>query len=317
MTNKLFIEWFRLFTEWFREPYLISGFVIVVGLLIAASLFWFTVRLLAKKRAKSAAPSEVEKKADGLIKFAPTTPLTVVPGTTRIPGVIPAPNWFAGMTPEAALQSIRADRSRAAEAAQARAARALRTRIFISYRRASDAAQAGRIADRLGNEFGPDRVFMDVDAISLGANFVEVINKEIAKSHTLLVIIGSALDARSADGQQLLDNPADFVRLEIAAALKHDVNVIPILVDGAKIPPADRLPEEIRGLAERHAFDLRNAAFKADMDRLVRELKKEVEKLKKEVQELKKELKKTPESRSSIGNFMGEFLGGFIRRIGG
>jgi hypothetical protein len=180
------------------------------------------------------------------------------------------------------------------------------TRIFISYRRESDAAQAGRIADLLGNEFGPDHVFMDVDAIPFGANFVEVINKEIAKSHTLLVIIGRTwLDARSDDGQRLLDNPADFVRLEIVAALKLHVNVIPILVDGAKIPPADRLPEELRELATCHALDLRNATFKVDMNRLVGELKKELIKT---------------ESRSAtgkVGNFMGEFFGGFIRRISG
>jgi hypothetical protein len=63
------------------------------------------------------------------------------------------------------------------------------------------------------------------------------------------------------------------VRLEIAAALKRQIPVIPILVDGAKIPPANRLPEELQGLARRNALDLRNASFRADMDKLVRELK--------------------------------------------
>jgi uncharacterized membrane protein YeaQ/YmgE (transglycosylase-associated protein family) len=65
-----------------------------------------------------------------------------------------------------------------------------RTRIFISYRREGEAAQAGRIADLLGSAFGPDHVFMDVDAIRLGVDFVEVINEEVAKCDVLLALIG-------------------------------------------------------------------------------------------------------------------------------
>jgi hypothetical protein len=146
--------------------------------------------------------------------------------------------------------------------------------IFISYRREDGAAQAGRIADLLRGEFGPDRVFMDVDTTRLGFDFVEMINEEVAKCDVLLAVIGrNWLDARTDDGQRRLDNPADFVRLEIAAALKRKIPVIPILVDGTKIPPADQLPEELRGFERRNALDLRNASFRADMDRLVRGLK--------------------------------------------
>jgi hypothetical protein len=156
----------------------------------------------------------------------------------------------------------------------AREEEATRTRIFISYRREDGAAQAGRIADLLGHEFGPDHVFMDVDAIALGVDFVEVINVEVAKCDVLLALIGrNWLEARNEAGERVLDNPDDFVRLEIAAALKRQIPVIPILVDGAKIPPANRLPEELQGLARRNALDLRNASFRADMDKLVRQLK--------------------------------------------
>jgi TIR domain len=152
--------------------------------------------------------------------------------------------------------------------------RATQARIFISYRREGEAALAGRIADLLGNQFGPDNVFMDVDAIRLGVDFVKVINEEVAKCDVLLALIGRTwLDARNEAGQRVLDNPDDFVRLEIAAALKRQIPVIPILVDGAKIPTASRLPEELQELARRNALDLRNASFRADMDRLVRELK--------------------------------------------
>jgi TIR domain len=152
--------------------------------------------------------------------------------------------------------------------------RATQARIFISYRREGEAALAGRIADLLGNQFGPDNVFMDVDAIRLGVDFVKVINEEVAKCDVLLALIGrNWLDARNEAGERVLDNSDDFVRLEIAAALKRQIPVIPILVDGAKIPPANRLPEELQGLARRNALDLRNASFRADMDKLVVQLK--------------------------------------------
>jgi TIR domain len=135
-------------------------------------------------------------------------------------------------------------------------------------------ASAVTHAIEMGNEFGPDHVFMDVDAIRLGVDFVEVINEEVAKCDVLLALVGRTwLDAQNEAGQRVLDNPDDFVRLEIAAALKRQIPVIPILVDGAKIPPANRLPEELQGLARRNALDLRNASFRADMDKLVRELK--------------------------------------------
>jgi hypothetical protein len=152
--------------------------------------------------------------------------------------------------------------------------KATRTRIFISYRREGDAALAGRIADLLENEFGQDHVFMDVDAERFGFDFVEIINEEVAKCDVLLAVMGrNWLDAQSDDGKRRLDNAADFVRLEIAAALKRKIPVVPILVDGTKIPPADRLPEELQGLERRNALDLRNATFKTDMDRLVRAIK--------------------------------------------
>jgi hypothetical protein len=147
------------------------------------------------------------------------------------------------------------------------------TRIFISYRREGDAAQAGRIADLLLTEF-PDSVFLDVNARQLGRDFVERINQRVAICDVLLAVIGpNWLDARNKAGQRRLDIPTDFVRVEIAAALKRNIPVIPILVDGTEIPSADSLPEDLQKLARRDAFDLRNATFKTDMDILVRDLK--------------------------------------------
>jgi TIR domain len=147
-------------------------------------------------------------------------------------------------------------------------------KVFISYRRQDSAGHAGRVHDRLQREFSADLVFMDVDAIRLGTNFSKVLHEEVAKCGVLLAVIGPTWsDARDEDGNRRLDDPNDFVRVEIAAALQRDIPVIPILLDGAKIPKASQLPGELKELALRNGLDVRNASFHADMDRLIRGLK--------------------------------------------
>jgi hypothetical protein len=146
-------------------------------------------------------------------------------------------------------------------------------KIFISYRRRNDAALAGRISDLLAGECD---IFMDVDAIRLGTDFVEAINEEVAKCDVVIAVIGRDwLDALDETGNRRLDDPNDFVRIEIAAALQRQIPVVPILVDSAKMPNAAQLPANLQSLARRNALDLRNASFKADMGRLVQELKAE------------------------------------------
>jgi formylglycine-generating enzyme required for sulfatase activity len=144
-------------------------------------------------------------------------------------------------------------------------------KIFISYRRGDAAGYAGRIHDRLEREFD---LFMDVDAIPLGVNFVNFLCEEVAKCDWLLAIIGSGwLDARDDDGNRRLDNPHDFIRIEIAAALKREIPVIPILLDGARLPKADQLPDDLRQLVLWNGLDVRHASFHTDMDKLVRDLR--------------------------------------------
>ena len=151
------------------------------------------------------------------------------------------------------------------------------SRLFISYRRDDSAGYAGRLYDRLEQEFGRDNVVMDVDAIPLGADFVEVLGDEVVKCDVLLAIIGSRwLDARDEDGNRRLENPADFVRIEIETALTRDIRVIPILLEGTRIPKADQLPDDLRKLSVRNALNLRHASFFDDMERLIRGLKRVV-----------------------------------------
>jgi TIR domain len=128
--------------------------------------------------------------------------------------------------------------------------------------------------DRLDRELGRDLVFMDVDTIPLGTNFSKILHEEVAKCCVLLAVIGpNWLDARDEHGNRRLDNPNDFVRIEIAAALQRSIPVIPLLLDGAKIPKAEELPEDIKELALRNGMEIRHASFQDDMNRLIRGLK--------------------------------------------
>jgi hypothetical protein len=149
-------------------------------------------------------------------------------------------------------------------------------KVFISYRRADSAGYSGRVMDRLDRELGRDLVFMDVDAIPLGTNFSKVLHEEVAKCSVLLAVIGpNWLDARDEHGNRRLDNPNDFVRIEIAAALQRNIPVIPILLEGARIPKADELPEDLKELALRNGMEIRHASFQDDMNRLIRGLKED------------------------------------------
>lgn len=147
-------------------------------------------------------------------------------------------------------------------------------KVFISYRRDESAGHAGRVHDRLERELGRDLLFMDVDAIPLGANFAKVIGEEVAKCDALLAIIGpSWIDARDEGGRRRLDDPNDFVRLEIAIALKRMIPVIPVILEGARVPRQDQLPSDLKELALCNGLDVRHASFHADMDKLIRGLK--------------------------------------------
>lgn len=142
-------------------------------------------------------------------------------------------------------------------------------RVFISYRRQEASWLAGRLYERLAARLGDDQVFMDVDTIAPGLDFAEVITEAVSTCEVLLAVIGPTwLTATDEDGQRRLDDPDDIVRVEIAAALKRGIRVIPILVEGATMPRRQQLPEDLVTLARRHALGLRHESFRADADRL-------------------------------------------------
>jgi hypothetical protein len=142
-------------------------------------------------------------------------------------------------------------------------------RVFISYRREETAYAAGWLFDRLADRFGRGQIFKDIDSIQLGDDFVEVINTAVGSCDVLLALIGGQwLTITDEQGTARLDNPDDFVRLEIEAALTRNVRVIPILVAGAEMPRRDQLPPGLAGLAQRQALELSPSHFEFDTSRL-------------------------------------------------
>jgi hypothetical protein len=147
--------------------------------------------------------------------------------------------------------------------------------LFISYRRDDSAGFAGRLADDLSEVFGPDLIFMDVTGIEPGIDFRKAVERKVGDCAAVLVVIGrSWLGGRGSDGVPRLQDPADLVRLEVAAALRRDIPVIPVLVDGAAMPQARDLPADVEPLAWRNAVELRHARWDADRQVLVAALQK-------------------------------------------
>ncbi|MCB9453203.1 MAG: SUMF1/EgtB/PvdO family nonheme iron enzyme [Anaerolineaceae bacterium] len=146
-------------------------------------------------------------------------------------------------------------------------------RIFISYRRADSNAIAGRIHDRLVEAFGEENVFKDVDDILPGSSFAKVLEEELQKCDVLLIIIGQRwVNIADADGLKRLDNPEDFVRIEVERGLaRHDLLVIPVMVDDAKVPTPADLPGDLAKIPSLQVVHVRNDPdFNRDMIRLVR-----------------------------------------------
>ncbi len=143
-------------------------------------------------------------------------------------------------------------------------------RVFLSYRREDAAGHAGRLADHLVDRFGQGAVFVDVDSIAAGTDFLDEIEGAMADSEALLAVIGPGwLNSRTATGSRHLDDPRDVVRREIEAALASDVRVIPILVAGATMPGEADLPEPIAALARCNAVELQDRRWREDVDALV------------------------------------------------
>jgi tetratricopeptide (TPR) repeat protein len=111
---------------------------------------------------------------------------------------------------------------------------------------------------------------MDIDGIRPGADFVKTIETKVSECDVLVAVIGERwISSSDGQGSRRLDNPEDFVRMEIATALKREIWVIPVLVDGASIPRSPDLPDDLKPLARRNALRVSDTGFNDDCRRLV------------------------------------------------
>lgn len=146
--------------------------------------------------------------------------------------------------------------------------------IFISYRRSDSQGESGRLFDDLIRHFGKNAVFMDVVGIDAGRDFRRAIEDSVQSCSLLLAMMGPLwLEASNELGSRRLDDETDYVRLEIAAALRRDIPVVPVLLRGAKMPRSEQLPGEIADLAYRNAVELSHARWKSDMQVLIKALR--------------------------------------------
>jgi TIR domain-containing protein len=141
-------------------------------------------------------------------------------------------------------------------------------RIFINYRRDDTLPYADRLQEELGEQFGSDEVFRDLDTLEPGLDFVDAIDRALDDTEVMLVVIGP--DWLSGETSGRLFQPEDYVRLEIEAGLRRrDVRVIPVIVGGAVMPSADRLPQEIHALARRNGVEMIDRRWRTDSAQLV------------------------------------------------
>jgi len=149
--------------------------------------------------------------------------------------------------------------------------------VFISYRRDESAGYAGRIADSFEEHFGEGIIFRDIDSLEPGLDFAEAIERALESSEVLIAVIGKNwLTATDAAGQKRLENPDDYVRTEIATALKRHIRVIPLLIQGAAMPSATDLPDDLAPLSRRNAFEIHDSSWRDDIQRLVTTLERAI-----------------------------------------
>lgn len=142
-------------------------------------------------------------------------------------------------------------------------------RVFISYRRDDSGGQTGHLFDDLKGRFGDNEIFRDLEGLDPGVEYPDALNQALTDCVVVLVIIGPRWLTIAEPRGRRIDQPDDVVRMEVAKALgRKDVCVIPVLVGGAKLPQEQELPEDLRPLLRRNAFDLSDSRWDYDIKRL-------------------------------------------------
>jgi hypothetical protein len=146
-------------------------------------------------------------------------------------------------------------------------------KIFISYRKDDSASIALNIAQSLQREFGVENVFHDID-LKAGQRFPAILKDYLDQCSALLAIIGPHWsNVQDQFGKRRLDDESDWVRLEIATALRRRISVIPVLVEGAPLPPPSELPSELCGLLDHQAATITTTRYRHEISGLIRDLR--------------------------------------------
>lgn len=146
--------------------------------------------------------------------------------------------------------------------------------VFVSYRRVDSQWAAGRIKDWVSRALGEHSVFRDSDSILAGKDFRKEIDAAVGQCKVMLALIGATwLDQSDASGRRRLDSESDWVRIEIESALQRHRVVIPVLLDGVKMPDAASLPGSLREFAFLHAYEVREGSFERDVSGLIDQLR--------------------------------------------
>ncbi|MBI4401734.1 MAG: TIR domain-containing protein [Nitrospirae bacterium] len=146
-------------------------------------------------------------------------------------------------------------------------------RIFVSYRRTDSADAARRLADTLSEVFGKECIFLDADNILPGSDFALTLLRTLRRCDVLVVIVGPKwVNLRDKSGQRRIDDPLDYVQMEIAEGLSRAIPIIPVLVGGASMPAEDELPDKIRMFHRRQAVEARQESFDRDIRILIGQL---------------------------------------------
>ncbi|MEO7039850.1 MAG: toll/interleukin-1 receptor domain-containing protein [Candidatus Elarobacter sp.] len=146
--------------------------------------------------------------------------------------------------------------------------------IFISYRRDDSSGHVGRLYDALCAHFGRKRLFFDIDHIAPGQDFVQVLDDSLSRSSVMIVVMGKRWAGTGKIGTRRIDDPGDFVRLEVASALRRGtgLRLIPALIQGAKMPAPTSLPEDLKDLSRRNAIEMSDLRWREDVERLIASL---------------------------------------------
>ena len=143
-------------------------------------------------------------------------------------------------------------------------------KIFLNYRREETSGHAGRLYDRLSQHFGADQIFMDLDTLKPGVDFTQDIDQAVGQCEVMVSLVGNRwLVLPDESGGPRINNPEDWVRLEIKSALDRNIPVVPVLVQRASMPSKSQLPSNLEQFTRRQAFELLDNRFHQDADNLI------------------------------------------------